>query len=152
MSFALNATACTSAKKKEEKEEGREKISSFRFEIFCIKSRTRIGLWRVSVSDSLISVIARGLRNLEGKEGRDFSPFPFSTSSRDVKKIVRICQRTKVKHVSFFPKNYNDGVSVSSLFCGGERKHVGFWKMMSSVYITLGKISGDLILNSKIIG
>lgn len=150
MSFALNATACTSAKKKKKRKRGGRRFR--RFEIFCIKSRTRIGLWRVSVSDSLISVIARGLRNLEGKEGRDFSPFPFSTSSRDVKKIVRICQRTKVKHVTFFPKNYNDGVSVSSLFCDGERKHVGFWKMMSSVYITLGKISGDLILNSKIIG
>lgn len=150
MSFALNATACTSAKKKKKRKRGGRRFR--RFEIFCIKSRTRIGLWRVSVSDSLISVIARGLRNLEGKEGRDFSPFPFSTSSRDVKKIVRICQRTKVKHVTFFPKNYNDGGSVSSLFCGGERKHVGFWKMMSSVYITLGKISGDLILNSKIIG
>lgn len=148
MSFALNATACTSAKKKKKRKRGgrRFRRSDLLYQI------ANIGLWRVSVSDSLISVIARGLRNLEGKEGRDFSPFPFSTSSRDVKKIVRICQRTKVKHVSFFPKNYNDGVSVSSLFCGGEKKHVGFWKMMSSVYITLGKISGDLILNSKIIG
>lgn len=142
-------------KKKKGREGGR-----FRFvEIFCIKSRTRIGLWRVSVSDSLISVIARGgSRNLEGKEGekRGERFLPFSASLRDVKRHCPNCQRTKVKHVLgffFLPRNYNDGVPLLLFLAVAEEETSWILENFENSIcdIILGKISGDVMLNSKII-